>query len=106
MDAFAEGVVNITEVQQQLVYQYFGDVSIQVTAGTFDGKDTHYPDIRQMFTHQPWCRVAGTANGWLPSSYATAQGANATCVISRRTWNARTSTPTTSHQNSPAAVIW
>jgi hypothetical protein len=62
MDAFADGVKNITEAQQRVAATYLEDGSIEhacpplralltiMAKGSFDGKDVHAPEIRQMFT--------------------------------------------------------
>jgi hypothetical protein len=62
LDAFVDGVHNITEAQQRVAQQYFGDGSIDdacpplralleiMAKGSFEGKDAHHPEVRNMFT--------------------------------------------------------
>ena len=64
MDAFADGILNITEAQQRVALQYFEDGSIEqacpplrallsiMAHGQFEGKDVHHPDIRRLFTRE------------------------------------------------------
>jgi hypothetical protein len=62
MEAFVDGVRNITEAQQRVALQAFEDGSIEdacpplrallsiMAYGEFEGKDAHHPVIRQLFT--------------------------------------------------------
>ena len=62
LDAFADGVKNITEAQQRVAAAYLEDQSIRtacpplqallsiMATGSFEGKDVHHPEIRAMFT--------------------------------------------------------
>jgi hypothetical protein len=62
LEAFVDGVHNITEAQERVARQYFEDGSIDdacpplaallniMAEGSFEGKDAHHPDIRRMFT--------------------------------------------------------
>ena len=62
LEAFVDGIHNITEAQQRVARQYFEDGSIEdacpplrallsiMAEGTFEGKDAHHPDIRRLFT--------------------------------------------------------
>jgi len=62
LDAFVDGIRNVVEAQQRVAWQYFEDRSIEdacppllallsiMAKGTFEGKDVHQPEIRQMFT--------------------------------------------------------
>jgi hypothetical protein len=64
LDAFVDGVHNITEAQQRVAEQAFEDGSIEQTSpplrallaimahGAFEGKDAHDPEIRRLFTRQ------------------------------------------------------
>jgi len=61
LEAFVDGVHNITEAQQRVARQYFEDGSIEdacpplrallsiMAEGSFEGKDAHHPDIRRIF---------------------------------------------------------
>jgi hypothetical protein len=63
-NAFADGVLNITDAQQRVARQYFEDGSITracpplqalltiLADGAFEGKDAHHPAIRVMFTRE------------------------------------------------------
>ncbi len=62
LEAFVDGVHNITEAQQRVALQAFEDASVEqacpplrallaiMARGTFEGKDAHHPDIRRLFT--------------------------------------------------------
>src|SRR5262249_54077502 len=62
LEAFVDGVHNITEAQQRVALQAFEDGSVEdacpplrallsiMAHGTFEGKDAHHPDIRGLFT--------------------------------------------------------
>jgi hypothetical protein len=62
LEAFVDGVHNITEAQQRVALLAFEDGSIEeacpplrallsiMAHGTFEGKDAHHPDIRRQFT--------------------------------------------------------
>ncbi|MFO0892364.1 MAG: hypothetical protein U0790_24895, partial [Isosphaeraceae bacterium] len=64
LEAFVDGVLNITEAQQRVARQYFEDRSIDdacpplrallgiMADGQFEGKDVRHPDIRAMFTRE------------------------------------------------------
>jgi hypothetical protein len=64
LDAFADGVNNITEAQQRVARQAFDDDSIEdacpplrailsiMAEGTFQGKDAHHPEIRRLFSRE------------------------------------------------------
>jgi hypothetical protein len=62
LEAFVDGVHNITEAQQRVALQAFEDGSVEqacpplrallaiMAHGAFEGKDAHNPDIRRLFT--------------------------------------------------------
>lgn len=62
LEAFVDGVHNITEAQQRVALQAFEDGSIEdacpplrallgiMAHGTYEGMDAHHPDVRRMFT--------------------------------------------------------
>jgi hypothetical protein len=62
LEAFVDGLHNITEAQQRVALQAFEDGSIEqacpplrallsiMAHGAFEGKDAHHPDIRRLFT--------------------------------------------------------
>jgi hypothetical protein len=62
LEAFVDGVHNITEAQQRVALEAFEDGSIEqacpplrallsiMAHGAFEGKDAHHPDIRRLFT--------------------------------------------------------
>lgn len=64
LDAFADGVLYISEAQQQVASRYFNDGSIDEACpplrallsimldGEFEGKTVHDPEIRQLFTRE------------------------------------------------------
>ena len=64
LDAFADGVHNITEAQQRVARQYFEDGQIEdacpplrvlltiMADGAYEGKDVHHADIRRLFTRE------------------------------------------------------
>lgn len=64
MEAYVDGILNITEAQQRVAQQYFDDGSIEqacpplrallhiMVHGDYEGKDVHHPDIRRMFTRE------------------------------------------------------
>jgi hypothetical protein len=64
LEAFADGVHNITEAQERVARQYFEDGQIEdacpplrvlltiMAHGAYEGKDAHHPDIRQLFTRE------------------------------------------------------
>ncbi len=64
IEAFVDGVRNVTEAQQRVARGYFEDGSIDdacpplrallsvMAEGTFEGKDAHHPEIRRLFTRE------------------------------------------------------
>ncbi len=62
LEAFVDGIHNITEAQQRVALEAFEDGSIEdacpplrallsiMAHGAFEGKDAHHPDIRRLFT--------------------------------------------------------
>ena len=80
LEAFVDGVHNITEAQQRVALQAFEDGSIEdacpplrrllsiMAHGTFEGKDAHHPDIRRLFT-----REALQASDWYRQRLAAKQ---------------------------------
>ena len=64
LDAFVDGVRNVTEAQQRVARGYFDDGSIDdacpplrallsvMADGSFEGKDAHHPDVRRLFTRE------------------------------------------------------
>jgi hypothetical protein len=64
LEAYVDGIHNITEAQQRVARQYFEDGSIEdacpplkslltiMAEGTIEGKDVHHPDIRALFTRE------------------------------------------------------
>jgi len=64
LDAFADGVNNISEAQERVALQAFSDGSIDeacpplkallsiMAHGSFEGMDVHHPDVRALFTRQ------------------------------------------------------
>jgi hypothetical protein len=64
LEAFVDGVHNVTEAQQRVALQAFEDGSIEdacpplqallsiMAHGAFEGKDTHHPAIRGLFTRE------------------------------------------------------
>jgi hypothetical protein len=64
LDAFVDGVHNITEAQQRVAQQAFDDGSIEqacpplrallsiMAQGAFEGKDVHHPDVRRLFARE------------------------------------------------------
>jgi hypothetical protein len=64
LEAFVDGVHNITEAQQRVAQQAFEDGSIEdgcpplrallsiMAHGTFEGKDVHHSDVRRLFTRE------------------------------------------------------
>ena len=62
MEAFVDGVLNISQTQQRVAMQYFDDGSVNLACpplkallhimayGEFEGKGANHPDIRAMFT--------------------------------------------------------
>ncbi|MFO0880215.1 MAG: hypothetical protein U0840_22935 [Gemmataceae bacterium] len=64
LEAFVDGVHNITEAQKRVAAQAFEDGSIEwacpplralltiMAQDTYQGKDVHHPDIRELFTPQ------------------------------------------------------
>jgi hypothetical protein len=62
LEAFVDGVHNITEAQQRVALQAFEDGSVEdacpplrallaiMAHGTFEGKDVHHPEVRRLFT--------------------------------------------------------
>jgi phosphoenolpyruvate carboxykinase (diphosphate) len=64
LEAFVDGVHNITEAQHRVASQAFEDGSIEdacpplrallsvMAHGTFEGRDAHHPAIRQLFTRE------------------------------------------------------
>jgi len=82
LGAFVDGVDNITEAQQRVALQAFEDGSIEdacpplrallsiMAHGTFEGKDAHHPDVRQLFTREAlqgsdWYRQRLAAKQWV-----------------------------------------
>jgi hypothetical protein len=80
MEAFVDGVHNITEAQQRVALQAFEDGSIDdacpplrallsiMAHGAFEGKDAHHPAIRGLFT-----RETLAASEWYQQRLATQQ---------------------------------
>ncbi|QEH38064.1 hypothetical protein OJF2_66600 [Aquisphaera giovannonii] len=80
LDAFVDGVHNITEAQQRVARQYFEDGSIKdacpplrallaiMAEGSFEGKDAHHPEVRGLFT-----REAMLASDWYRQRLAAKQ---------------------------------
>jgi hypothetical protein len=78
LEAFVDGVHNITEAQERVALQAFEDGSIDdacpplrallsiMAHGQFEGKDAHHPDIRRLFT-----REALEASDWYHERLAT-----------------------------------
>lgn len=73
LEAFVDGVWNITEAQERVARQYFDDESIEdacpplralltiMARGSYEGKDAHHPEVRALFTREallesPWYR--------------------------------------------------
>ncbi|HEV2292973.1 MAG TPA: hypothetical protein VGR35_03905 [Tepidisphaeraceae bacterium] len=64
LEAFVDGIKNITEAQQRVAQTYLDDGSIEdacpplrallmiMATGAFEGKDAHHADIRAMFTRK------------------------------------------------------
>ena len=64
LDAYVDGILNITEAQQRVARQYFEDGSIEdacpplrallsvMAEGSFDGEDAHGPKLRALFTRE------------------------------------------------------
>jgi hypothetical protein len=64
LEAFVDGVHNITEAQQRVAQQAFADGSVEqacpplrallsiMAQGAFEGRDAHHPDIRRLFTRE------------------------------------------------------
>jgi hypothetical protein len=64
LEAFADGVQNITEAQERVAQQAFDDGSIDdacpplrallsiMAHGEFEGKDAHHSDVRKLFTRE------------------------------------------------------
>jgi hypothetical protein len=64
MEAFVDGVNNITEAQERVALQAFSDGSIEEASpplkallaimahGSYEGKDAHHPQVRALFTRQ------------------------------------------------------
>jgi hypothetical protein len=64
LDAFADGVLYITEAQQQVAQHYLNDGSVEeacpplrvllriMAEGSFEGKTERAPEIRRMFTRE------------------------------------------------------
>jgi hypothetical protein len=62
LEAFVDGVHNITEAQQRVALQAFEDGSVEqacpplrallsiMAHGSYEGKDAHHPDVRRQFT--------------------------------------------------------
>ncbi len=62
LEAFVDGVNNVTEAQERVALQAFDDGSIDdacpplravlsiMAHGKYEGKDAHHPDIRKLFT--------------------------------------------------------
>lgn len=80
LDAFAEGIRNITEAQQRVARDYLDDGSIEdacpplrallhiMAEGTFEGKGVDHPEIRAMF-----CRNTLLASDWYRERLAIKQ---------------------------------
>ncbi|MDP2810203.1 MAG: hypothetical protein Q8O34_08645 [Rhodocyclaceae bacterium] len=80
MVAFVNGVENITETQQKVAVRYLADGSIEdlcpplkalltiMANGDYQGKDTHHPEIRTLFT-----REALLASDWYRERLETKQ---------------------------------
>ena len=64
LDAFVDGVKNITEAQQRVALQAFDDGSVEIACpplrallsimahGNHEGRDVHHPDVRRLFTRE------------------------------------------------------
>ncbi|MCL2646633.1 MAG: hypothetical protein FWD61_06455 [Phycisphaerales bacterium] len=64
MEAYVDGIRNITEAQERVARQYFEDGSISqacpplaailhiMTQGNYQGHDVHHPELRQLFTRE------------------------------------------------------
>ncbi len=64
LEAFVDGVNNVTEAQERVALQAFDDGSIDdacpplrallsiMAHGEYEGKDAHHPDIRKLFTRE------------------------------------------------------
>ena len=98
LEAFVDGVHNITEAQQRVARQYFEDGSIDdacpplralltiMAEGSFEGKDAHHPDIRRhVHPRVAAGRATGTGGGSRPSSGATRGGGGASSSTSTLT---------------------
>ena len=71
LEAFADGVNNITEAQERVALQAFSDGSIEeacpplkallaiMAHGSYEGRDAHHPEVRVLFT-----RAALETSGW------------------------------------------
>lgn len=71
LEAFVDGVNNITEAQERVALQAFSDGSIEeacpplkallaiMAHGSYEGKDAHHPEVRALFTRQ-----ALETSGW------------------------------------------
>ncbi len=80
LDAFVDGIKNITEAQQRVARGYFDDGSIEeacpplqalleiMANGSWQGKDAGHPDVRNMFT-----RESLLASEWYRRRLATRQ---------------------------------
>jgi hypothetical protein len=80
LEAFVDGVHNITEAQQRVALQSFEDGSVEdacpplrallaiMAHGHFEGKDAHHPDVRGLFT-----REAVVASDWYRRRLAVKQ---------------------------------
>jgi hypothetical protein len=83
LEAFVDGVLNITEAQQRVARQYLDDGSIDdacpplralltiMARGTFQGMDAHHPEIRALFT-----REALLASRWYQERLAAKQASD------------------------------
>jgi hypothetical protein len=81
LEAFVDGVHNITEAQERVARQAFEDGSVDdacpplrallsiMAQGTFEGKDAHHPDVRALFTLE-----ALQASDWYRQRLAAKQG--------------------------------
>jgi hypothetical protein len=80
LEAFVDGVHNITEAQQRVALQAFEDGSVEqacpplrallsiMAHGTYEGKDAHHPDVRRLFTLE-----AVQGSGWYRERLAAKQ---------------------------------
>jgi hypothetical protein len=80
LEAFVDGVRNITEAQERVALQAFSDGSIEeacpplrallaiMAHGSHEGRDAHHPEVRALFTRQ-----ALETSGWYQERLAAKQ---------------------------------